>query len=62
VRTAAHAARVEDVAEMYREGVPLREIAREFGYGPNSVPSEVIEARRRGLIGYRYHAYEGRAA
>lgn len=49
--------RLDDVAEMYREGMSLREIARELGYGPNSTPPEVTEARRRGLLtDYRYEA------
>jgi transposase len=46
--------RVEDVAAMYREGLPIKEIARQLGYGLNSTPPELTEARRRGLIGYRY--------
>lgn len=54
--------RIDDVAEMYREGMSQREIAKALGYGPNSHPPELTEARRRGLIGYRYKAYEDRAA
>lgn len=54
---AAQRARVEDVAEMYREGLSMREIAAELGYGPNSKPWEVTEARRLGLIGYRNRGY-----
>jgi hypothetical protein len=42
------------VAAMYREGLPIKEIARQLGYGLNSTPPELTEARRRGLIGYRY--------
>jgi hypothetical protein len=46
--------RIRDVAAMYREGLPVKEIARQLGYGLNSTPPELTEARRRGLIGYRY--------
>jgi DNA-binding transcriptional regulator LsrR (DeoR family) len=42
---------------MYREGMTQREIARELGYGPNSIPPEITEARRLGLIGYRNRGY-----
>jgi transposase len=58
----ARRARVEDVAEMFREGMSYREIAEALGYGPNSQPPQVTEARRLGLIGYRYSAYERDAA
>jgi DNA-binding NarL/FixJ family response regulator len=51
---AARARRVEAVAEMYRDGMSQKAIAEALGYGPNSSPPEIIEARRRGLIGYRY--------
>lgn len=61
IEARAHRARVEDVAEMYREGMSHREIAAELGYGPNSMPHEIIEARRLGLIGYRNKGW-GKAA
>lgn len=47
---AAHRLRVEDVAEMYREGMSMREIARTLGYGDNSNPHEITEAFRLGLL------------
>jgi hypothetical protein len=53
----AFEARLEDVAEMYREGKTLREIADALGYGPNSFAPEVTQARQRGLIGYRNRGY-----
>lgn len=59
---AGHQCRIEDVAEMYRSGMSQRAIARELGYGENSVPPEISIARRMGLIGYRYKAYEQKAA
>jgi hypothetical protein len=46
-------ARLEAVAEMYNAGASHREIASALGYGPNSSPPELTEARRAGLIGYR---------
>lgn len=60
---AGHRCKVEDAAEMYREGMSMKEIALAFGYGPNSKPPEVAEARRLGLItSYRYKAYERKRA
>lgn len=47
---------------MYNAGLPLREIARALGYGPNSNPPEVVAARKLGLIGHRYKAYERKPA
>ena len=58
----AHRARIEDVAEMYREGFTYREMAAELGYGPKSVCPEVHEARRLGLIGYRNNGWAERSA
>jgi hypothetical protein len=56
------AARVELVARMYSDGKSYREIAAALGYGPNSQPPEITEARRRGLIGYRNRGYDRSAA
>lgn len=58
----ARRCRLEDVAVMYREGMSYREIARELGYAPSSIPPEIGEARSLGLIGYRYKACERRLA
>jgi hypothetical protein len=58
VRRAVYA-RLEDVAQMYREGLSIREIARELGYGPNSQPPHVTQCFRLGLLRpdeYRYPA------
>jgi transposase len=52
-------ARLEDVAQMYRDGLSIREIARELGYGPNSQPPHVTQCFRLGLLRpdeYRYPA------
>jgi DNA-binding NarL/FixJ family response regulator len=54
--------RLERVADMYRAGMPIREIAESLGYGPKSVPPEVVHARRQGLIGYRHKGYESKVA
>lgn len=56
----ARRAQVEAVAAMYNEGLTMREIAKELGYGPRSIPGvQLREARRLGLITtYRYKAYE----
>jgi hypothetical protein len=59
-RKRARLARLEDVAAMYNEGLPIREIAQEIGYGPNSIPPEMTGARRLGLIGYRYDGWNER--
>jgi DNA-binding NarL/FixJ family response regulator len=55
---AAHLARVEDVAEMYREGMSMKEIAATLGYGPNSIPPQVHEAFKLGLLKEDEHRYD----
>jgi ribosomal protein L37AE/L43A len=50
-------ARLEGVAELYRDGKSYREIADHLGYGPSSHPPEISYARRLGLIGYRNRGY-----
>jgi DNA-binding CsgD family transcriptional regulator len=62
---AAHAARLEHVAAMYREGMTMREIARALGYGPNTTAGEVTKAFQSGLLRpdeYRYAAVRARNA
>lgn len=45
--------RIELVARLYNDGKKYREIAQALGYGANSLPPEVVEARKAGLIGRR---------
>jgi DNA-binding NarL/FixJ family response regulator len=52
------AERLDDVAALYNEGASQREIAAYLGYGPTSIPPELDQARKRGLIGTR-HALQG---
>lgn len=49
--------RIQQIAEMYRQGLSMREIAAALGWGDNSRPPEITEAHRRGLIGYRNRGY-----
>lgn len=60
IDAAAILARLEDVAEMYREGMPVREIAAALGYGPNSNPPQISEAFRRGLLTDDDRRYQAR--
>lgn len=58
IEALAVAARLDDVAALYNEGASQREIAAYLGYGPTSIPPELDQARKRGLIGAR-HALQG---
>jgi hypothetical protein len=55
-------ARIARIADLYNAGYKLREIAAELGTSLNSIRRETFRARQRGLIGYRYKAYERKAA
>jgi hypothetical protein len=58
IEALAVAERLDDVAVLYNEGASHREIAAYLGYGPTSMPPEIVKARKRGLIGAR-HALQG---
>lgn len=56
-------ARLARIVELYNAGVLLKDIAAAFGLdGTNAIAVDVVELRRAGRIGYRYKAYERKAA
>jgi predicted nucleic acid-binding Zn ribbon protein len=66
-RARQHEARLALMAELYNAGVPLREIVAALGRkpqpsGPGASLPELVELRKAGRVGYRYKAYESRAA
>lgn len=57
IEAAAVLAKLEDVAEMYRSGMPVAEIGRVLGYKGTSKPPEITKCFRMGLLteaDYRY--------
>jgi hypothetical protein len=52
-----HREKVERAAQLYNAGASQRQVAAALGYGPNSIPPELTEARKLGLTGYRNRGY-----
>jgi hypothetical protein len=55
-------ARRAHIVEMWEAGLLIREIAAELGTTRDSLACEIDRLRKAGRIGYRYKAYEERAA
>jgi hypothetical protein len=61
-RARQHEALLDRVESMWHQGLSMRAMAEALGRTGRGVNNEVDELRKAGRIGYRYKAYESRAA